>query len=87
MHSRDIYSDLKWYGFDYAEFMERFRKEDYDLAVIGACMNQNLKFRDRPVEPDIICYQPSVYQTMRTTRGHGGFKKHRQVKETQAGDG
>jgi hypothetical protein len=75
---RDIYADLKWYGFDYAEFMERFRKEDYDLAIIGACMNQNLKFRDRPVEPDIICYQPSVYRRG-IIQGHSGVKKHRQV--------
>lgn len=75
----DICADLKWYGFDYAGFMERFRKEDYDLAVIGACMNQNLKFRDRPVEPDIICYQPSVYQNMRNIGDHGGVGDHRRV--------
>lgn len=76
---RDIYADLTWYGFDYAEFMERFRKEDYDLAIIGACMNQNLTFRDRPVEPDIICYQPSVYHTMRHIGDHGGVGDHKRV--------
>lgn len=57
----DIFPDLKWFGFDYAGFMERFRKEDYDLAVIGKCMNKNLKFYDRPKNCEVVCYQPSVY--------------------------
>jgi len=76
----DIYPDLKWYGFDYASFMQRFRKEDYDLAVIGACMNRNLKFNDRPAGPDIICYQPSVYHDLkRSAYDHGGVGDHRKV--------
>ncbi|WP_421909492.1 hypothetical protein [Methanolacinia petrolearia] len=76
----DIYPDLKWYGFDYAGFMERFRKENYDLAVIGACTSWNLKFHDRPARPDIICYQPSVYNNLRESAfNHGGVEDHRKV--------
>lgn len=60
--------------------MEQFRKKDYDLAVIGACMNQNLKFHDRPEGPDIICYQPSVYHDLkRLAHGHDGVEDHRKV--------
>lgn len=71
----DIYPDLKWYGFDYAGFMERYRKENYDLAVIGGCLNQNLKFHDRPAGPGVICYHPSVYyKTREISLGHGGVE-------------
>jgi hypothetical protein len=74
----DIYPDLKWYGFDYASFMERFRKKNFDLAVIGACMNQDLKIRDRPAGPEIICYQPSLYYEMKKINlGHGGIEDFR----------
>jgi hypothetical protein len=57
----DIFPSLSWYGYDYAAFMERYRAEDYDLAVIGMCGGTALKFCDRPQKPEIICYKPSVY--------------------------
>ncbi|MBP2132599.1 hypothetical protein J2128_000520 [Methanomicrobium sp. W14] len=45
---RDIFPGLTWYRFDYVSFLERFRNEDYDLAIIGECRNNNLRFYDRP---------------------------------------
>ncbi|QYZ80161.1 hypothetical protein E2N92_12345 [Methanofollis formosanus] len=57
----DLFPRLSWYGYDYAAFMERYRAEDYDLAVIGMCGGTALKFRDRPEKSDVICYKPSVY--------------------------
>lgn len=62
---KEIFPDLTWYRFDYAAFMERYRAEDYDLAVIGMCGGTGPKFRDRPEKPLIICYQPSVYHDPR----------------------
>jgi hypothetical protein len=64
----DIYSDLCWYRFDYAAFMQRFRKEDFDLAIIGVCGADNLKFHYMPKKGEIVCYQPSVYHNL--TRSH-----------------
>jgi hypothetical protein len=58
----DICPDLHWYNFDYAAFMEMFRKGDYDLAVIGVCGTENMKFAGKPEhDGKVICYQPSVY--------------------------
>jgi len=45
----------------YAEFMQALRAGEYDLAVIGTCNNEALKFRDRPKDRTVVCYQPSVY--------------------------
>jgi len=45
----------------YAEFMQALRAGEYDLAVIGTCHNEALKFRDRPKDRTVVCYQPSVY--------------------------
>jgi hypothetical protein len=57
----DIYPDLQWYCFDYAAFMQRFKKEDYDLAIIGVGGVETLKFSYTPEKPKIVCYQPLVY--------------------------
>ncbi|BBL68900.1 hypothetical protein [Methanoculleus chikugoensis] len=58
---REIFPNLTWYRFDYASFLQEFRTGTYDVAIIGMCLNERLKFRDRPERPSIICYQPSVY--------------------------
>ena len=63
---RDIYPDLTWYRYCYAEFMQALRAEEYDLAVIGTCNNEALKFRDRPKDRTVVCYQPSVYLDLKT---------------------
>lgn len=60
----DIFPNLRWYHFDYAAFMHRFRKQDYTLAIIGVCGAANLKFHETPRKPEIICYQPSVYYNL-----------------------
>ncbi|GAB6285787.1 MAG: hypothetical protein STSR0009_19880 [Methanoregula sp.] len=60
----DIYADLCWYRFDYAAFMERFRKQDYNLAIIGVCSAESLKFHYTPEKPEIVCYQPSFYHNL-----------------------
>jgi len=62
---REIYPDLTWYRFDYASFMQELRAGMYDVAIIGMCLNERLKFRDRPERPSIICYQPSVYYDLK----------------------
>lgn len=52
--------DLKWYGYNYKSFFERFREEDYDIAIIGACTNDKMKFRFKPKKL-VLCYHPPVY--------------------------
>lgn len=66
----DIYPDLRWYRFDYAAFMERFRKEDYDLVIIGVCGTDTLKLRFKPETSEIICYHPSVYHDLTHAHCH-----------------
>lgn len=57
----DIFSDLHWFGMDYAGFMDAFRKSKYDLAIIGGCGADRLKLRIHPDHNQVICYQPSVF--------------------------
>jgi len=57
----DISSQLNWYKYNYAEFMEALRAEKYDFAVIGTCHSEKLKLRDKPKNHPVICYQPNVY--------------------------
>ena len=45
--------------------MESFRAEQYDLAVIGTCQNENLKLRDRPKSHPVVCYQPTMYLNLK----------------------
>lgn len=49
----DIFPNLKWYGFDYASFMQRLRRKDYDLAIVGRCLSRNLKFCDKPEDKEM----------------------------------
>jgi hypothetical protein len=57
----DIFPHLVWYTYAPVTFLQMLRAEKYDLAVVGTCNNENLKFRDKPKERPVICYQPSVY--------------------------
>lgn len=57
----DIFPHLKWYGYDYPSFMKRYREEDYDLAIIGACTNNKMRFSYKPKQSLIFCYHPVVY--------------------------
>ena len=57
----DIFPHMRWYSSQYAKFMMRYRKESYDIAVIGDSLQDKLKFRDRPERNPVICYQPGVY--------------------------
>jgi len=66
----DIYPNLCWYRFDYAAFMERFKKGDYDLVIIGVGGTDTLKFRFKPETSEIICYHPSVYHDLTHARCH-----------------
>jgi hypothetical protein len=61
----DIGSQLTWYKYQYAEFMAALRAEKYDLAVIGTCRSQNLKFQDKSKNHLVICHQPIVYLNLR----------------------
>ena len=66
----DIFPGLYWYHFNYAEFMQRLRKGDFDLAIIGVCGAENLKLHSKPKTGEVICYQPSVYQNLNTINSH-----------------
>ncbi|MFA5254313.1 MAG: hypothetical protein WC367_06535 [Methanoregula sp.] len=57
----DIFPGLRWFGMDYAGFMNAARKNRYDLAVIGGCGTNQLKLRNYPNGVPTICYQPTVF--------------------------
>lgn len=57
----DIYPNLKWYGYDYVKFMDEYRTEQYELAIVGSCLDRNLKLLHKPEKSPVICYQPSCY--------------------------
>ena len=52
--------NLKWYGYDYPSFVERYKKEDWDIAVVGACTNDKMRFKYRP-RKHVFCYHPPIY--------------------------
>lgn len=52
--------NLIWYEYDYYKFYEMYKKEDYNLAIIGDCDNDSMKFSFKSTKP-VICYKPSVY--------------------------
>lgn len=58
----DIFPKLKWYGYEYFKFMEDYRKKQYDLAIIGSCLDESLKLLYKPTKTPVICYQPSCYK-------------------------
>lgn len=58
----DIYQNLRWYEYDYVQFMDEYRREQCSLAIIGSCLNRNLKLFFRPSKTKVICYQSSCYQ-------------------------
>jgi hypothetical protein len=60
----DIYSHMRWYSSKYAKFMERFRNESYDIAVIGDSAQEKLKLQSKPKNHPVICYQPGVYDNI-----------------------
>ncbi len=57
----DIFPNLKWYGYEYLEFMQDYREEQYDFAIVGSCLDSSLKLLYKPAKP-VICYQPSCYK-------------------------
>ncbi|ABE52080.1 hypothetical protein [Methanococcoides burtonii] len=57
----DIFPNLKWYGYEYLKFMKDYRKEKYDLAIVGSCLDESLKLLYKPAKTPVICYQPSCY--------------------------
>jgi len=58
----DIYPSLKWSEYDPCDFQHHLKSGDYDMAIIGRCENQDLKFKIKPEMKQIICYQPPIYQ-------------------------
>jgi|Deesub1362A_J573_1020465.scaffolds.fasta_scaffold02339_9 hypothetical protein len=52
--------NLEWYGYDYPSFVERYKKEDWDIAVVGACTNDEMRFKYRP-RKQVFCYHPPIY--------------------------
>ncbi|MBC7085459.1 MAG: hypothetical protein H5T43_03725 [Methanomethylovorans sp.] len=58
---QNVYPNLKCYGYDYFKFMDDYREEHYDLAIVGSCLDQSLKLLYRPTKASVICYQPSCY--------------------------
>lgn len=57
----DIFPNLKWYSYEYPEFLKDYRNGQYDLAIIGSILNKNLKLKYKPEKTPVICYQPSCY--------------------------
>jgi hypothetical protein len=57
----DIFPNLKWYGYDYLKFMQHYKKEKYDLGILGSCLDESLKILHKPKKVPVICYQPSCY--------------------------
>ena len=41
--------------------MEDYRKEQYDLAIVGSCLDESLELLYKPAKTPVICYQPSCY--------------------------
>jgi hypothetical protein len=62
----DIFPQLKWYGYDYLNFMQDYRKEQYDLAIIGSSLDKSLKLLYKPTEAPVVCYNPLCYRGMPT---------------------
>ncbi|WP_319579834.1 hypothetical protein [uncultured Methanospirillum sp.] len=60
----DIYPNLKWYQYNYADFVEAFKSESHDLAVIGTCNTDSLKIQFKPKNSKAICYHPSAYTNL-----------------------
>jgi hypothetical protein len=56
----DIFPNTKWYGYDVLSFVNRYKKNDYDLAVIGDWANKSAKFGFMP-EKQTMCYKPYLY--------------------------
>ncbi|WP_157196651.1 hypothetical protein [Methanococcoides burtonii] len=56
----NMYPNLKWYEYDYPEFYNMYKGEEYDIAIIGDCKNDEMKLSFRPNKP-VICYKPTVY--------------------------
>jgi len=61
----DIFPSLRWFKFNYAEFMDELRKKKHDIAIIGACGTDALKLQVPPRAYPVICYQPSVFLGMK----------------------
>ena len=59
----DIFPNLKWYAYDYPTFLQRYKQENYDIAIIGACTNDKMRFSYKPKEPVVLCYQAPVYMS------------------------
>ncbi len=57
----DIFPNLKWYAYDYSSFLQRYKQENYDIAIIGACTNDKMRFSYKPKKPLVFCYHPVVY--------------------------
>lgn len=57
----DIFPKLKWYGYEYLKFMEEYMEEQYDLAIVGSCLDESMKLLYKPSKTPVICYQPSCY--------------------------
>jgi hypothetical protein len=57
----DIFPGLTWVGYDPCKFQQSLQKEKFDIAIIGQCINRDLKFNVKPKNTEIICYQPPVY--------------------------
>lgn len=59
---KDIFPNIIWYGYDYPSFVKGYKKEDYDIAIIGACTNDKIKFTYKPKKL-VFCYHPPVYMS------------------------
>lgn len=67
----DIFPDLTWYGYNYHIFMKRLKEENFDVVIIGQCINDHLKLNYHSKNALTICYQPSLYLDCQKTHHIG----------------
>lgn len=87
---RMIFPDLMWYLYDYSRFVKRLREGLFDIAIIGECLNRDLKIPNKPDKVTTICYQPSVYlddcsAITSLKRGWDDMAVYRTIKEKPIG--
>jgi hypothetical protein len=69
----DMFSDLTYYGADYPTFMEAYKAQDYDIAVIGGRdENKTIKISTIPEPPrQVITYDPAIFERNLGSNYHG----------------
>ncbi len=61
----DIYPNLKWYEYDYSAFIKRYKENNFDVAIIGCSMNEQMKIPfGNSNDIEIYCYYPPAFMNI-----------------------